>query len=682
MPRLVTEKKNKVRFIVPPSDNQKFEKDNIQKEDIQQQKNKKEKKEETKSEKKNKENKKKNSVDIELDIFGESNDEQESQKSKKLKTQENKKQINKNRKESLLSEISSDAGVGAQEILKSALKQKKQKKEKEIKKQEILKIQGCVKEIKKSKSEAKKKGVTFNIQNEETKQNKQNKKKEEKKSEQENDNNEEEEEDIEQEEEEEQKQQSNLEKKSDKKNKKTNKQEINIKIEEEQISENQGQTKSKKQNKNQEKQNLNNSQQSIQLFSQQQQMGSQSDEESSINLHKQLGSFAQDENKKKWMQKGKTSGKFSEEELALLRNSVCRYAYSKNMTSQELLKFIQTRNDRTQLGTWTQIASVLPDRSVQSCHNVIRRQYNQNNYKGKWSEEEVEELIDLVELHGRKWEKIGELIGRTAGNCRDKYKSIGDRNHQNREKLWTFEEIIKVMKYIEKQLKSKFIDREKLEEFCQQNVHMLFEKIDNQKLNINVNRSKNSQPDPYLEALSNMINYNVVKKLNFEQIKWTKISDKLKTKSVDDIRNKWNNQLQVCILKDLGFQDKDDQLLIEGIKDQYVDFEKEIDWTLIENGKTPEQNKQRWIVLKKSIGTDGIYNQELAEIVMKLKKFYKDKYADIKNSQNKLIKVDQQIKNAQQKKENLKLNLNNTPQENILVSLYEKKYMNRKEQEK
>jgi hypothetical protein len=37
---------------------------------------------------------------------------------------------------------------------------------------------------------------------------------------------------------------------------------------------------------------------------------------------------------------------------------------------------------------------------------VIRRRFNPNNYRGKWSDSEEIILINLVEKFGREWEKI------------------------------------------------------------------------------------------------------------------------------------------------------------------------------------------------------------------------------------------------------------------------------------
>jgi hypothetical protein len=87
-----------------------------------------------------------------------------------------------------------------------------------------------------------------------------------------------------------------------------------------------------------------------------------------------------------------------------------------------------------EIGAWPKIASVLPDRSVQSCHNHCRRKFNPYNYRGRWEDEEVDLLLDYVKTYGREWEQLGRMLGRTATNVRDKYKELGGENARYRTK--------------------------------------------------------------------------------------------------------------------------------------------------------------------------------------------------------------------------------------------------------
>lgn len=91
------------------------------------------------------------------------------------------------------------------------------------------------------------------------------------------------------------------------------------------------------------------------------------------------------------------------------------------------MNLLSAKNKKTE-GAWSQIASVLPNRSVQSCHNHCRRKFNPFNYKSIWSEEDEILLVDYVKKYGNEWESIGRMLGRTALNVRDKYKQLGGVN--------------------------------------------------------------------------------------------------------------------------------------------------------------------------------------------------------------------------------------------------------------
>jgi len=76
-------------------------------------------------------------------------------------------------------------------------------------------------------------------------------------------------------------------------------------------------------------------------------------------------------------------------------------------------------------GIWTDIAECLPNRSIMSIYCIAKKRFNTNNYKGRWSELETEKLIELTKTEGNKWRKIGDMLGRTGTNVKDKWKEIG-----------------------------------------------------------------------------------------------------------------------------------------------------------------------------------------------------------------------------------------------------------------
>lgn len=124
------------------------------------------------------------------------------------------------------------------------------------------------------------------------------------------------------------------------------------------------------------------------------------------------------------------TGLFSAEELALLQKSIVDYSVENDLTEADLSELLSKSCGDKFKKAWVEIAQVLPDRKVQSCMAVCRRKFNPNNYKGKWSQEEEDYLLEFVESKGRHWEEIAKELGRTALNVRDKYKELGEGNHK------------------------------------------------------------------------------------------------------------------------------------------------------------------------------------------------------------------------------------------------------------
>jgi hypothetical protein len=59
---------------------------------------------------------------------------------------------------------------------------------------------------------------------------------------------------------------------------------------------------------------------------------------------------------------------------------------------------------------WCKIAECLPNRSVKSVHNFCRRRFNPENYSGKWTPDEEEALLSLVEQLGTQWKSIARAL--------------------------------------------------------------------------------------------------------------------------------------------------------------------------------------------------------------------------------------------------------------------------------
>lgn len=88
-----------------------------------------------------------------------------------------------------------------------------------------------------------------------------------------------------------------------------------------------------------------------------------------------------------------------------------------NWTSSQLEEFLNSTNDtHKNPGFWNKIFRHLPQRKCSSVYKFVLRKYDVNNYKGRWTMQEEEELIKLVNIHGRKFKLIAKELNRTPKN--------------------------------------------------------------------------------------------------------------------------------------------------------------------------------------------------------------------------------------------------------------------------
>lgn len=86
-------------------------------------------------------------------------------------------------------------------------------------------------------------------------------------------------------------------------------------------------------------------------------------------------------------------GTFTEEEGNIIINALCQYAFENQIAEGDILKLVTEKQSKTDKSIWPKIAEILPSRSVQSVHNYCHRVLNPNNYKGEWTDEDVNKLL-------------------------------------------------------------------------------------------------------------------------------------------------------------------------------------------------------------------------------------------------------------------------------------------------
>ena len=290
-------------------------------------------------------------------------------------------------------------------------------------------------------------------------------------------------------------------------------------------------------------------------------------------------------------------GPFSTAEIHLLRDLLCQWAKKHQLTSEELIDLCSDTRSRNSTKVWCSVAKHFPRRSVQSLHNVSRRVFNPNNYKGGWAHWEEQELVHFVKHNGHKWKAIGEILGRTALNVKDKWKQMGGDKHDCRKKgPWSSGEIVALIRLVQQNSAVQSIPSEVLTA-CEglKDEEEVFAHI-----------GSRIQESPELSS---------VKELN-----WSIISQLLVTRSAVDCRLKWNR----CVLGKINSADsftyEEDLKLIQGIEEQGAEDMSEIRWERLETGRSAQQNKNRFRTLFNV--TCGRLKLTLEEVLRQLKHAY------------------------------------------------------------
>jgi len=162
---------------------------------------------------------------------------------------------------------------------------------------------------------------------------------------------------------------------------------------------------------------------------------------------------------------------------------------------------------------------------------------------------------------GKEWKKIADILGRTPTNIRDKWRELGGDNYLERRKdEWSLEEIINLLKLVETSYGHKFLKEnveQKLLQIIKENAESIIKKTKNGETQFYLNGEKKH------EILKDLLD--AVKKVNAkipsDNLNWTAISHKMKTRSVDDCRNKWTKQVYLFLTSKPRFTPKHEQNL-------------------------------------------------------------------------------------------------------------------------
>ncbi|KAI0598434.1 hypothetical protein F4775DRAFT_555538 [Biscogniauxia sp. FL1348] len=139
---------------------------------------------------------------------------------------------------------------------------------------------------------------------------------------------------------------------------------------------------------------------------------------------------------------GKKTGPFTDAEIRDISRTVERWREDHQMSQVEVNDLIQSHpknvNSREM---WDYITATCPGRPRQKVINFCRRKFHNFVARGAWTEEQHEELTQLVSLHGEKHSLIGKMINRHPEDVRDRIRNYVRCGDMRRTRAWDSAEV-------------------------------------------------------------------------------------------------------------------------------------------------------------------------------------------------------------------------------------------------
>ena len=257
-------------------------------------------------------------------------------------------------------------------------------------------------------------------------------------------------------------------------------------------------------------------------------------------------------------------GKFEDWEHDLLDKALEEYRTRNGIDWSDFYSNLDQSRGKARAGFWPRIAECLQDRTVKSVKNYCQRKFSTFNHKGKWSEEEVQMLKNVIAVFGRKWKRISKLVERSPHNVRDKWKEIEKMPEHGVELFWTLENTIKLINCVEAIKETQIISKiedfklEEYEEFLQHKLQKKPEKAQKLMQNNLVSRMV------YKELKIPFADIVQIKGIN-----WEKVSKDMKTNiSPGHCKNKWYSLFHLKI----GYKRKVAKIRILNLKKRAISY--------------------------------------------------------------------------------------------------------------
>ncbi|KAH9312530.1 hypothetical protein KI387_027565 [Taxus chinensis] len=251
--------------------------------------------------------------------------------------------------------------------------------------------------------------------------------------------------------------------------------------------------------------------------------------------------------------------RFSQEEDQAIRDAVSKYIKEHGLDEVEGLHMILNCMKQPKVrNCWKEIALALPRRPFKSVYNRGHLLYERSNERC-WIKDEIDELKRLQNEHGKKWNKIAQVLGKSRYHVKDKWRAIkrgglkrGRMSQDEYERLHYWVNYNKQLKLSEKGQE-------------------------------HTNRSRR------------------------DSLNWEAIADKMGTRDHAFCCKKWYRSFESPLIEAKLWKSGDDQILLRRLLEISASDEEAVDWDDLVEGRRGEICLKRW---KEMVRHSGEYHSK------------------------------------------------------------------------
>ncbi|WAQ90831.1 hypothetical protein PtA15_13A230 [Puccinia triticina] len=137
-------------------------------------------------------------------------------------------------------------------------------------------------------------------------------------------------------------------------------------------------------------------------------------------------------------------GLFSTAEKTTIANMIEKYCQEQGISTQQFRELLAQKKKKGDGHSVKQvvptISDELPGRPLISVWKYIRRAYDAKGRLGPWTPEEEAALVEAHRKHGQSWTAISEAVGRSADDCKDRWRNYSSVRAVQNQGEWSQEE--------------------------------------------------------------------------------------------------------------------------------------------------------------------------------------------------------------------------------------------------